>query len=171
MQFSCRTRPRPPVPWKFVISRTPLPPGSCRFLCRNTRFASLGAEKLKPAASRLCKKLRKGGGEMPLLWSSMGDISGSWAFCTRMERKHSGPQIWGMPPQKATQGGALSSQSSSIVASGSRRIGMPLRIGYTRLHSLHFKASSPRSTRGLRHTGQASTSSSSGVIMAVILAR
>ena len=55
--------------------------------------------------------------------------------------------------------------SSSIVASGSSRIGIPLRMGYTRLHSLHLKDSSPRSTRGLRQTGQARISSSSGVII------
>ncbi len=107
---------------------------------------------------------------MPLLWSSMRDISGYWAFCTRMERKHSS-QTSGAASAKKRPDGALSSHSSSIVASGSRRIGIPLRIGYTRLHSLHFRASSPRGTRGLRHTGQASISSSSGVIMAVILAR
>src|SRR5208283_1818350 len=47
-------------------------------------------------------------------------------------------------------------QSCSIVASVSISIGIPLRIGYTRLHSLHLKPSSPRSTSGLRHTGQAS---------------
>ena len=36
---------------------------------------------------------------MPLLWSSMGDISGYWAFCTRMERKHSS-QTWGAASAK-----------------------------------------------------------------------
>src|SRR5271166_6841010 len=62
-------------------------------------------------------------------------------------------------------------QSSSMVASGSSRIGIPLRMGYTRLHSLHLRASSPRMTNGFRHTGQASISNRSGLIMAVILAR
>jgi len=57
--------------------------------------------------------------------------------------------------------------SVSMVASGSTRIGIPLRMGYTRLHSLHFRASSPRSTKGLRHTGQASISSRSDFIMVV----
>ncbi len=55
--------------------------------------------------------------------------------------------------------------SVSMVASGSSKIGIPLRMGYTRLHSLHFRASSPRNTRGFRHTGQASISSRSGLIM------
>ncbi len=154
-----------------MISRTHVPLRSCRLLCRNTDSATLEAGKLRPAASRRCKKLRKGGGKMPLGWPSMGDILGSWAFCTRMERKYpSYPDVRGISSRSASAG-TPSNQSSSIVASGSRRIGMPLRMGYTRLHSLHFRASSPRSTRGLRHTGQASTSSSSGVIMAVILAR
>lgn len=58
-----------------------------------------------------------------------------------------------------------------MVASGSSRIGMPLRMGYTRLHSLHFRLSSPRNTKGLRHTGQARISSKSGeIIMDIILA-
>src|SRR5208283_5166879 len=65
---------------------------------------------------------------------------------------------------------ASDGQSGSMVASGSSRIGIPLRMGYTRLHSLHFRLSSPRSTSGLRHTGQASISIRSGLIMAVILA-
>ena len=59
----------------------------------------------------------------------------------------------------------IEAQSVSIVASGSSKMGIPFRIGYTRLHSLHLRLSSPRNTRGLRQTGQASISRSSGEIM------
>src|ERR1022692_4404670 len=59
----------------------------------------------------------------------------------------------------------IEAQSGSMVASGSSKMGIPFRIGYTRLHSLHFKLSSPRSTSGLRQLGQASISSNSGEIM------
>jgi hypothetical protein len=45
---------------------------------------------------------------------------------------------------------------------------MPLRMGYTRLHSLHFRPSSPRSTSGFRQTGQARMSSISSIAGGII---
>jgi len=53
-------------------------------------------------------------------------------------------------------------QKFSIVASCSSRMGMPSRIGYERLHSLHLRLSSPRRVSGLRHTGQTRISRRSG---------
>src|SRR5271157_6649085 len=74
-------------------------------------------------------------------------------------------------PMLGMPGPPRDGQSGSMVASGSSRIGIPLRMGYTRWHSLHFRASSPRSTSGLRHTGQASISSRSGLIMVTDFSR
>ena len=56
-----------------------------------------------------------------------------------------------------------------MVASCSSKMGMSFRIGYTLLHSLHFKLSSPRRTNGLRQTGQARISRRSGSIMLPIV--
>jgi hypothetical protein len=47
---------------------------------------------------------------MPLLWSSMRDISGYWAFCTRMERKHSSQSSGAASAKKRPRRGTVKSQ-------------------------------------------------------------
>ncbi len=138
----------------MVIS-THLCPSSCRRprLWANfvyLRWTEFEVGDLQESA-RTCRKRE---GNVFSLHRCASYFGASCGFCTRMGKPY--------PPPN---------QSSSMVASGSSRIGIPLRMGYTRLHSLHLSPSSPRITKGFRHTGQASISSRSGLIMAVILAR
>ena len=109
---------------------------------------------------------------MPGLWEAVWQHLGrTWFSHQNRLTRRNGPtgKAAGCPSRSPRTRPAMG-QSVSMVASGSSKIGIPLRRGYTRLHSLHFRASSPRITSGLRHTGQASISSRSGLIMAVILA-